>query len=202
MVNTPIKVLSIPKIILFVVLLIGLGYVYYKNVLDVSEDGNKALKLLKHSFIVLVLSGFLSILHSVETNTEKFIIVLGILLIINLYNVSHSLGKCKYKPAYEINMIGRSSIILLIISLLLYYSSENNIFGVLYSDRDIDVGVAGKDIPTKITLGKTTMPTYCPDMSKGTPKWRKTITKERKTICRNTYAEMSERSDVDSGVYA
>jgi len=196
------QVFSIPKMILFVVLFIGLGFVYYKKILDVSDGENKTLKLLKHSFAVLVLLGLLSTFTSVKNKTGRFIIILVILLVINMYNISHSIGKCKYEVEYKINVIGRSTIILLIISLLLYYSSENNIFGVLYSDRDIDVGVAGKDIPTKITLGKTTMPTYCPDMSKGTPKWRKTITKERKTICRNTYAEMSERSDVDSGVYA
>jgi len=197
------QVFSIPKMILFVVLFIGLGFVYYKKILDVSDGENKTLKLLKHSFAVLVLLGLLSTFTSVKNKTGRFIIILVILLVINMYNISHSIGKCKYEVEYKINVIGRSTIILLIISLLLYYSSENNISEILYSESELAAGVSGsKDIEKKITLGKTTMPTYCPDMSEDDPKWGKNITPERKTICRNTYDEISERRDIEDDLYA
>jgi len=194
--------LSIPKIVVSIIVVAVLAIIYYTKVLDISEGENKGVKLLKHLFVILVLVGFLSIFNTLKDTTGRFMILLIMLLIINVYNINHSISKCKVETAYEVNLLTRSSIIIVIVSLLLYYSSENDIFSMFYSDADLPIT---KEVSTEIVLAEPEMPDFCPDMTDSDYKtdytWTK-LTEGEKNDCHATFSEISERTDIDEDVYA
>ena len=207
------KSLDLTKSFFFILLIIGLAFLYYKKVLSVNNDGNKLLKGLKHLFAVLVLLGLLSLFSTIKSVTGQFVLLIFIAVIINLYNINHSINKCNFPTIFKVNLFGRSSVIIIFIALLLYYSYEGNIFRFLYSDVKLDSGNKAftvLDLKNKLDI-KVKMPAYCPDMDnddyKDNPlsdenkKWKKLSDEQRKQ-CSAKRSEKSERDDIDSGVYA
>ena len=210
--------ISVGKSFIFLIFVcVPLSILYYRKVLSVGSKEDKVLKSLKHGFTVLTLLGLLSIFSTVKSVTGKFILLLVITLIANLYNIDHSITKCNFPPMYKVNIFGRSSIIIFIIALLLFYSYEGSFFRFLYSERStgdsgkVDTTVA--DLEDKLKVG-VKLPTYCPGAAamkskeyEEDPKssagimWAK-LDPEKKQECLSIFSEKMEREDISEKIYA
>ena len=204
-----IESLSLPKVSGFMVVFIGFIVLYYKKILDVDKGDNKTLQLMKHIFITFILFGLLSIFSTVTNITGKFSILVVIILLLNLYNISHSINKCEFKTLFKVNLIGRSSIIIIIIALLLYYSYEGDFFRFLYSKNELDSAenkYTVDDISDKLNLGVKKLPVFCPtnlnDSDYETSKSWKQLSPSQKKTCLATNSEINERKDINKKIYA
>ena len=208
--------ISVKKLIVFLIVCIGLSILYYKKVLSVESKENKVLKSLKHGFAILSLVGLLSIFSTVKSITGKFILLVVITLIANLYNINHSITKCNFPPMYKVNIFGRSSMIIFIVASLLYYSYEGSFFRFLYSERRPDSGKTDTtvaDLEDALKIG-VKLPTYCPDAaemnskeyeedpeSDAGKKWAG-LDPEKRQECLSIFSEQMERRDMSEKIYA
>ena len=211
------KSISLPKMAMFIIVLIGLSVLYYKKVLSVNNDGNKLLKGFKHLFAVLVLLGLLSLFSTIKSVTGQFVLLVFIAFMINIYNINHSINKCNFPTLYKVNLFGRSSAIILFVAVLIYYSYQGNFFRFLYSDVELDSGTKQytvSELNTKLKLNlkkRDEMPSYCPNMNKNDYKddptsddnkqWSE-LSSEKRNNCLASHSSINERKDISDKIYA
>jgi hypothetical protein len=188
------KSLSMVRVVIFLIVSISLSILYYKKVLKAGEGDNKKLLMGKKILGIFVLFGLLSVFSTIKDTTGKFIILVVVLLIINIFNINQSITKCGYPTLYKINIFGKSSFVIIIIAMLLYYSYENQFFRFLYSESELDSSTKSTtnkytvdELEDKFKIGEA-MPPYCP-----------TIPAEPNKICVSaTNKENSDCSDADN----
>jgi len=202
------KSLSIPKLIVFILFSMGVLVVYYKKVLTNKEGVDKKLILIKHIGILFAITGLLNIVSIQNGDNIKIFTGLVVFIIINIYNIDHSVTKCKFPPLYKVNLYGRSIIIILFSALLLYYSYQGTLFRFLYSEVDEESGdtkYTVTELEDKLGETKTIAPDYCPDMTdneyKKSDDWIN-LSSAQKNACSAAYSEEYERKDISNKIYA
>ena len=126
-----VKKVILWRVVLFIVVLIGIAVGYYKYILD---DKDKNTVMGKTVIETIILFGLLTTLSNIESSIGKVIIILVLSLLINYYNYKHNTKKCNYPSLFDINLLGRSSIIIIIITFLSWYNIEYNVFDLFYGD--------------------------------------------------------------------
>ena len=188
------KSLSMVRAVIFLIVSISLSILYYKKVLKAGEGVNKQLLMGKTLLGVFILFGLLSVFSTIKDEMGKFIILVVVLLIINIFNVNQSITKCGYPTLYKINLFGKSSFIIIIIAVLLYYSYEDQFFRFLYSESELDSSTKSTtnkytvdELEDKFKIGEA-IPPYCP-----------TIPAEPENVCVSaTNKEYSKCSGADN----
>jgi hypothetical protein len=197
------------KLIGFILVLILLIIIYYKKILKSNNGEIKGLKMLKQMFglfIVVVLIYTTSITPKISS---KFITLLALTLIINIYNINVSTKQCNFPTLYKINLFTKSSIRFILIASIIYYSLDNNILSFLYTDIDSS-STTTTDILDKIKIGGSSIPDYCPNMNnndykneitKEGIKWKQ-LSNDERNKCSASYSEVNERTDISEKIYA
>ena len=201
--------MSAGKFIFFILSLIAMIFIYYKKILQAEGDEIKGLKMMKQLFGLLIIMGLIYTISNTPDTTGKFITLLVLTLMLNVYNINSSVKKCKYPTLYKINLFAKSSILLIVIASIIYYSLDNNILSFLYTDIDSSTTTT-TDIIDKIKIGGSSIPDYCPNMhsddykdalTKEGIKWQKLSSAER-TNCSSSQSELNERKDITNKIYA
>ena len=204
------KEISIPRLLFYSMIIIGLISLYYKY-MHVLPNENKKTEMLKKIFVLFIILGLINLISTSSNKQYKLFIIILITCIINIYNSRHIFKYCQsITPQFKITIYIRSCIIIIITSLLLYYANNDDIYAFLYSTQSSKSGnVGGGSDELSIALEKD-MPAYCPDMYKKDyldestsdgDKW-KNLSVPSQSICKNVLAEYNQRQDMKNDIYA
>ena len=201
--------ISAGKFVFFILTLIAMIFIYYKKILQSEGDEIKGLKMMKQIFGLLIIIGLINTISNTPEMSGKFLILLILTIMLNIYNINYSLKKCKYPSLYKINLFARSSILLIVFASIIYYSLDNDILSFLYTDIDSSSSTI-TDIFDSIKVGGSSIPDYCPNMNsddykdeltKEGIKWQK-LTSDERNKCSSSNSELTERKDITNNIYA
>lgn len=133
------------RVLLFIVALISIAVGYYKYILDVK---NKNIVMGQSVIGIIILFGLLLTLYNVKSSKGKVIIIILLSLGINYYNYKHNTKKCNYPSLYDINLIGRSSIIIIITILVCWFNIEYDVLNIFYDEslKTYDTSTSESDV--------------------------------------------------------
>lgn len=131
--------LNYSKIIIFFIILIGTIFGYYKFILDSEEGENKPLKLAKRVLILIIIFGVIHMYSVTENQNIKYIFVLVLAVLINIYSVFHSTKQCNFPTMYIINLVLYSAFITIVMGGLLWYTTTNTLFGFMLNEETKEI---------------------------------------------------------------
>jgi len=127
------------KTIIFLLFLIGTISGYYKFLLKTEEGENKLLKLSKQILIFIIILGIIHLYSITENPNIKYIFVLVLAVLINMYSVLRSTKQCNYPNMYILNLVLYSSFITVIMGGLLWYTTNNTLFGFMLNEETKEI---------------------------------------------------------------
>lgn len=214
MVNT--NRLDITKTIIFLVVFIVVLLVYYKKFLKIQESESKPKQMIKRILYIFIIVGLINTFSYTTDKTLKIMLLVLILAGITIYNIHHSLKKCKdISFQYKLTLYVRIILVIIMVAVLINFVNNNELFSFLYEDfvRDTGSEFVGRGSRTTDTIDlsqRDKMPEYCPDMKTYTSntaeinKWND-LTNEEKNNCLVSHSgsdgDKGERNDIYSNVY-
>ena len=195
--------MNVKGIIATLVMLIIFCYGFYKY--SLNEDGGKFIKLsvIKRVFAILIILGFASLYSQTKDNEFKGLWLVCIILLINVYTVVYSTGKCNYPNLYKIKLVLWTSLVIIMMVIPGWYGTFGTVFGFELSDEVkevVDTVESDKITGTVAFSGKMD----CPDPSNS-----KIYNKKMNALKKNdpekarkclSYYQMQE-TDKDKGIY-
>lgn len=127
------------KIIIFLIIFIGSIFGYYKYMLKADEGENKSLKLLKRVLILIIILGVIHLYSIAESPNIKYIFVLVLAVLVNVYSVIRSTKECNYPNMYVLNLVLYSGFITIIMGGLLWYTTNNTLFGFMLNEETKEI---------------------------------------------------------------
>ena len=131
--------LNYSNIVIFFIAIASILVGYYHFILTVDGDEDKRIKMVKRILVLLILTGIIHIYSITENIQLKQFFVIILALIINIYSVVHSTNKCNFPRLYIIKLSLYSALITLIIAGIIWYTSNNTLFGFMFSDEQSKV---------------------------------------------------------------
>jgi hypothetical protein len=131
--------LNYSNIVIFFIAIASILVGYYHFILTVDGDEDKRIKMVKRILVLLILTGIIHIYSITENIQLKQFFVIILALIINIYSVVHSTNKCNFPKLYVIQISLYSALITLIIAGIIWYTSNNTLFGFIFSDEQSKV---------------------------------------------------------------
>lgn len=131
--------LNYSNIVIFFIAIASILVGYYHYILTVDGDEDKRIKMVKRILVLLILTGIIHIYSITENIQLKQFFVIILALIINIYSVVHSTNKCNFPKLYVIQISLYSALITLIIAGIIWYTSNNTLFGFMFSDEQSKV---------------------------------------------------------------
>lgn len=131
--------LNYSNIVIFFIAIASILVGYYHFILTVDGDEDKRIKMVKRILVLLILTGIIHIYSITENIQLKQFFVIILALIINIYSVVHSTNKCNFPKLYVIQISLYSALITLIIAGIIWYTSNNTLFGFMFSDEQSKV---------------------------------------------------------------
>ena len=93
------------KTIIFFILLLSSIFGYYKFLLKSDGNENKMLKLAKQVLILIIIFGVIHMYSITESQNIKYIFILVLAVLINIYSVLRSTKQCNFPTMYIINLV-------------------------------------------------------------------------------------------------
>ena len=131
--------LNYSNIILFLLAVCGIIIGYYHFILSTDDGEDKRIKIIKRVLVLLVLTGVVHIYSITEDIQLKQFFVVILALIINIYSVIHSTHKCNFPKLYVIRLSMYSALVTLIIASIIWYTSDNTLFGFMFTKEETSV---------------------------------------------------------------
>ena len=131
--------LNYSNIVIFFIAIASILVGYYHFILTVDGDEDKRIKMVKRILVLLILTGIIHIYSITENIQLKQFFVIILALIINIYSVVHSTNKCNFPRLYIIKLSLYSALITIIIAGVIWYTSNNTLFGFMFSDEQSKV---------------------------------------------------------------
>jgi len=183
---------------------------YYKKLLSIQPGESKSTEMFKRLLLVMAFIGLLHIFSITRDKVLKIMLLVILVIVVTLYNVNHSLKKCKEIAfQYKLTLNVRIIIVIIIMALLLNYANNYELFSFLYEDLIKNKNSASITNSGSINLNlskRDRLPEYCPDMTKYTSddkemkKWSKLSSKE-KNNCLVSQAGKRAHSDIYEDIY-
>lgn len=110
---------------------------YYRYILTVDQGEDKKMKMVKRVLALFFLFGLVQI-YSITDNVQLkqfFVVVFAVFL--NMWTTIHSTQKCDFPRMYVIRLTLFSAFITLFIAGMLWYSSNQSLFGFVFSDSKV-----------------------------------------------------------------
>ena len=206
--------LDMSKTIYFLVAITIFIIIYYKKLLTIEANESKPKQMLKRILYILILLGFINTFSYTTDKTLKILLLVILIAGITIYNLHHSLKKCKEVPfQYKLTLYVRIIIVIIVMSIILNFVNDNELFSFLYEDfvRNKGGEIFGKNSVNQIDLsGRDKLPDYCPDMTKYTSdkderkKWDN-LSPQEKNNCLVSHSASDkgkgQREDIYSEVY-
>lgn len=208
--------LDITKTIIFLVVFIVVLLVYYKKFLKIQESESKPKQMVKRILYIFIIIGLINTFSYTNDKILKIMLLVLILAGITIYNIHHSLKKCKdISFQYKLTLYVRIILVIIMVAVLINFVNDNELFSFLYEDfvRDTGSDFVGRGSRTTYTIDlsqRDKMPEYCPDMKTYTSntaeinKWND-LTNEEKNNCLVSHSGSDrgkgERNDIYSNVY-
>jgi hypothetical protein len=124
------------NIVIFIIAIASILAGYYHFILTIDEGEDKRIKMVKRVLVLLVLSGIIHIYSITEDVQLKQFFVIILALIINIYSVIHSTKKCNFPRLYVIKLSLYSALVTFIIAGVIWYTSNNTLFGFMFSSEE------------------------------------------------------------------
>jgi hypothetical protein len=124
------------NIVIFIITIASILAGYYHFILTIDEGEDKRIKMVKRVLVLLVLSGIIHIYSITEDVQLKQFFVIILALIINIYSVIHSTKKCNFPRLYVIKLSLYSALVTFIIAGVIWYTSNNTLFGFMFSSEE------------------------------------------------------------------
>lgn len=131
--------LNYSNIVIFFIAIASILVGYYHFILTVDGDEDKRIKMVKRILVLLILTGIIHIYSITENIQLKQFFVIILALIINIYSVVHSTNKCNFPRLYIIKLSLYSALITFIMAGIIWYTSNNTLFGFMFSDEQSKV---------------------------------------------------------------
>lgn len=131
--------LNYSNIVIFFIAIASILVGYYHFILTVDGDEDKRIKMVKRILVLLILTGIIHIYSITENIQLKQFFVIILALIINIYSVVHSTNKCNFPKLYVIQISLYSALITFIMAGIIWYTSNNTLFGFMFSDEQSKV---------------------------------------------------------------
>ena len=156
--------MDVKGIIATIVTLIILCFGFYKY--SPREDNGELRKMMiiKRIFAIFIILGFSSLYAQTKDTEFKGLWLVCIVLLINVYTVIYSTGKCNYPDLYKIKLVLWTSIVIIIMVIPVWYGTFGTVFGFKLSDEKkelVDIIESDKITGTVVFAGKMD----CPDPS-------------------------------------
>jgi hypothetical protein len=208
--------LDMKKTLIFLIVFIVVLLVYYKKILTIQDNETKPKQMIKRILYIFIIIGLINTFSYTTDKTLKIMLLVVILAGITIYNVHHSLKKCKdISFQYKLTLYVRIILVIITLAILINFVNNNELFSFLYKDfvRDPGSDFVGGGSRTTYTIDlsqRDEMPDYCPDMKTYTSntaeinKWND-LTNEEKNNCLVSHSGSDggkgERNDIYSNVY-
>jgi hypothetical protein len=149
--------LNYSYIIIFLLAMVAVFMGYYHFILTVDAGNDKRLTMAKRVLMLFTVGGLLHI-YSITENTQLkqfFIVMLAVIL--NMYSVYHSTGKCNFPKLFVIRLCLYSAAITLFIAGALWYTTNNSLFGFMVVPEEAEevVSDAQSFFSSKVLSGIT-----------------------------------------------
>uniref|UniRef100_A0A6C0CEL7 Uncharacterized protein n=1 Tax=viral metagenome TaxID=1070528 RepID=A0A6C0CEL7_9ZZZZ len=131
--------LNYSNIIIFIIAISSIIAGYYHFILTIDEGEDKRIKMVKRVLVLLVLTGVIHIYSITEDVQLKQFFIIILALIINVYSVFHSTKKCNFPRLYLIKLSLYSALVTFIIAGIIWYTSNNTLFGFMFSEEQSEV---------------------------------------------------------------
>jgi hypothetical protein len=131
--------LNYSNIIIFLIIFLGSIFGYYKYLLKPEDGENKILKLVKQMLILIIMFGIIHLYSITENVNTKYIFVLLLAVLINIYSVIRSTKQCNFSSMYILNLVLYSGIITIIMSGLLWYTTNKSLFGFMLNEETKEI---------------------------------------------------------------
>lgn len=131
--------LNYSNIVIFFIAIACILAGYYHFILTADGDEDKKIKMVKRVLVLLVLTGVIHIYSITEDIKLKQFFVIILALIINVYSVIHSTKKCNFPKLYVIKLSLYSALVTFIIAGIIWYTSNNTLFGFMFSEEQNEV---------------------------------------------------------------
>lgn len=131
--------LNYSNIVIFFIAIASILAGYYHFVLTVDGDEDKRIKMIKRVLVLLILTGIIHVYSITEDVKLKQFFVIILALIINVYSVVHSTKKCNFPRLYVIKLSLYSALVTFIIAGIIWYTSNNTLFGFMFSEEQTKV---------------------------------------------------------------
>jgi hypothetical protein len=199
--NISDSIMSPSSIVIAIVFLILFCLGFYKY--STNEDGGeiKKMKILKRIFAILIILGFFSLYSQTKDTSFKGLWLICIVLLLNVYTVIYSTGKCNYPDLYKIKLILWTSFIILFMSIGMWYGTFGSVFGFELGEEvkgAADIVTGGTPAVGALFKGKVDCPS--PSSSDYNDKFNelKKKDKEQARKCLAYYQLL----DTEKGIYA
>ena len=183
---------------------------YYKKLLSIQPGESKSTEMFKRLLLVMAFIGLLHIFSITRDKVLKIMLLVILVIVVTLYNVNHSLKKCKEIAfQYKLTLNVRIIVVIIIMALLLNYANNYEFFSFLYEDliKNKNSASITKSGSINLNLSKRDrLPEYCPDMKtytsddKEMKKWSK-LSDEKKNNCLVSQAGKRAHSDIYEDIY-
>ena len=127
--------MKVKAIIATIVMLIIFCFGFYKY--SIIEDSGELRKMLiiKRIFAIFIILGFSSLYSQTKDTAFKGLWLVCIVLLINVYTVIYSTGKCNYPDLYKIKLVLWTSLVIIIMVIPVWYGTFGTVFGFKLSDE-------------------------------------------------------------------
>ena len=121
----------IATIVMLIIFCFGF-YKYSKN----EDDGElRKMKIAKRIFAIFIILGFSSLYAQTKDTEFKGLWLVCIVLLINVYTVVYSTGKCNYPDLYKIKLVLWTSLVIIMMVIPVWYGTFGTVFGFKLSDE-------------------------------------------------------------------
>lgn len=208
--------LDIKKTIIFLVVFIVVLVIYYKKFLTILDNESKPKQMIKRILYIFIIVGLINTFSYTNDKTLKIMLLVLILAGITIYNIHHSLKKCKdISFQYKLTLYVRIILVIIMVAVLINFVNDNELFSFLYEDfvRDKGSDFVGRKRRSNDTIDlskRDKIPDYCPDMNTYTSNtdqiniWNR-LSSEQKNNCLVSHSssdgDKGERNDIYSNVY-
>lgn len=131
--------LNYSNIVIFFIAITSIIAGYYHFILTIDDGEDKRIKMVKRVLVLLVLTGVIHIYSITEDVQLKQFFIIVLALIINIYSVVHSTKKCNFPRLYVIKLSLYSALVTFIIAGVIWYTSNNTLFGFMFSEEQSKV---------------------------------------------------------------
>ena len=156
--------MNVKGIIATIVMLIIFCFGFYKYSLREDDGELRKMMIIKRIFAIFIVLGFSSLYAQTKDTEFKGLWLVCIVLLINVYTVVYSTGKCNYPDLYKIKLVLWTSLVIIIMVIPVWYGTFGTVFGFELSEdvkKVVDTVESDKITGTSAFAGKMD----CPDPS-------------------------------------